>query len=235
VRNPIFSKNRISLTVKKKTSVMKFLEKSSDVPSVVSKALIQTILEQHALPWYSVHGISHWARVFENGCQLAQLTGAKIEVVQLFAVFHDSRREHDGRDFQHGQHGAEYAATLRGTHFNLLDEDFDLLYTACAHHTDSLTQGDITVQTCWDADRLDLGRVGIRPNPNYLCTDAAKEADMISWANQRAIENFLPKWVYKKWGYSKKAAQKKRGFFFLSGRGASRHAFPRRAWERGMQ
>lgn len=190
-------------------STKKLSEKGSNVPSIVSKALMQTILEQNALPWYSVHGISHWARVFENGNQLAQITGAKIEVVQLFAVFHDSKREND----RHGQHGAEYAATLRGTLFNLSDEDFDLLYTACAHHTDSLTEGDITVQTCWDADRLDLGRVGIRPDPKYLCTDAAKDATLIDWATQRAKKNLLPKWVHKKWDISiakLKAAQKKR-------------------------
>ena len=104
----------------------------------------------------------------------------------MFAVFHDSKRKNDGVDFKHGQHGAEYAATLRGTLFNLSDEDFDLLYTACAHHTDSLTEGDMTAQTCWDADRLDLGRVDIRPHPKYLCTDAAKDMALIDWATQRA-------------------------------------------------
>jgi hypothetical protein len=35
--------------------------------------------------------------------------------------------------------------------------------------------GDITVQTCWDADRLDLPRVGIQPLPQFLCTEAAKK------------------------------------------------------------
>lgn len=32
---------------------------------------------------------------------------------------------------------------------------------ALAYHSDGYTEGDITVQVCWDADRLDLGRVGI--------------------------------------------------------------------------
>jgi len=32
-----------------------------------------------------------------------------------------------------------------------------------------------TVATCWDADRLDLGRVGIKPDARYLFSDEAKE------------------------------------------------------------
>jgi uncharacterized protein len=30
------------------------------------------------------------------------------------------------------------------------------------------------VATCWDADRLDIGRVGIVPNSKYLFSDEAK-------------------------------------------------------------
>jgi uncharacterized protein len=36
--------------------------------------------------------------------------------------------------------------------------------------------------TCWDSDRLDLGRVGIKPHPTRLCTDAAKDLEMIRLA-----------------------------------------------------
>jgi uncharacterized protein len=46
--------------------------------------------------------------------------------------------------------------------------------------------GDITVLTCWDADRLDLGRVGIRPAAHRLCTDAARDPAMIEWAYRRS-------------------------------------------------
>jgi len=31
-----------------------------------------------------------------------------------------------------------------------------------------------TVATCWDADRLDLGRVDIKPDTRYLFSDEAK-------------------------------------------------------------
>jgi len=121
------------------------------------KPTVHAILEKYSLPWGGTHGVSHWARVLENGLRLAEETGASIEVVPLFAVFHDSRRINEGEDDGHGRRGAELATELRGRLFDLSDEDFNLLYEACAQHTDGLTDGDITVQTCWDADRLDLG------------------------------------------------------------------------------
>ena len=52
--------------------------------------------------------------------------------------------------------------------------------------------GDVTIQTCWDADRLDLSRVGIRPDPKKLCTKAAKDPAMISWAYERSITRHVP-------------------------------------------
>lgn len=84
---------------------------------------------------HSTHGVSHWARVLENGLRLAKETGASIEVVQLFAVFRDSRRVNEGVDDGHGKRGAELAAAFRGDWFNLPNADFDLLYAACAGNT----------------------------------------------------------------------------------------------------
>jgi uncharacterized protein len=43
------------------------------------------------------------------------------------------------------------------------------------------------VLTCWDADRLDLGRVGIRPLAERLCTDAARQPAMLQWAYRRSL------------------------------------------------
>ena len=63
----------------------------------------------------------------------------------------------------------------------------DLLVEACAGHSDGFTKADITVQTCWDADRLDLGRVGIEPHPKYLCTEVAREAKFLKAAYQRSL------------------------------------------------
>jgi uncharacterized protein len=55
------------------------------------KAVLNSILEDYALPLGGDHGVAHWARVLENGLRLAEETGANVEVVQLFALLHDSR------------------------------------------------------------------------------------------------------------------------------------------------
>lgn len=53
---------------------------------------------------------------------------------------------------------------------------------ACELHSDSHVEADITVRTCRDADRLALGRVGMRPSVRYLCTDEARRAEVIAAA-----------------------------------------------------
>ncbi len=164
------------------------------------KLLVHTILEDYALPWNGTHGVGHWARVFENGMRLAEIMGANVGVVQLFALFHDSRRVNEGTDFGHGLRGAEYVGKLRGVVFDLSDEEFKLLYDACAGHTDEVAHEDITIQTCWDADRLDLGRVGIYPDVGRLCTSAAKSSEVIRWADGRASFEVIPEIVEREWG-----------------------------------
>lgn len=123
----------------------------------------------------SPHGPAHWKRVEENGLLLAQSSGADILVVRLFAVFHDSKRENEGIDPDHGRRGAAYARELRDTYFEIDDVQFDLLEVACSWHTDATHHQNPTIGTCWDADRLDLGRVGITPDPKYMNTDLGKQ------------------------------------------------------------
>ncbi len=122
--------------------------------------VINAILEDCTLPLNGDHGVVHWARVFENGLRLAEEIGANVEVVQLFAVLHDSRRQNEVTDPEHGPRAAEFAAKLRGNVFDLDDHDFRLLYRACKGHTHERTHPDVTIQTCWDSDRLDLGGLG---------------------------------------------------------------------------
>jgi uncharacterized protein len=163
-----------------------------------SAAVIHEILKSYTLPIRGYHGVVHWARVLENGIRLATATGASIRVVTMFALFHDSRRVNESRDDGHGFRGAAYARTLRGALVVMEDADFELLYEACRLHTEGYTQADVTLQVCWDADRLDLGRVGITPKAERLCTDAARK--LKGWAHQRAVMGYEPKIVSEVWG-----------------------------------
>jgi uncharacterized protein len=172
------------------------------------KPIVHAILKEYALPWDGTHGVSHWARVLENGLRLAKETQANIEVVQLFAVIHDSRRVNEGIDDGHGKRGAKLALTHREW-FTLSKIDFELLHAACVGHTDGETEADITIQTCWDADRLDLGRVGICPESDRLCTMAAKRPEILKWADGRASFQIVPEIVNQEWGIDTKNWRKR--------------------------
>lgn len=159
---------------------------------IVSKDLVRAIKDQFQINWQGIHGLSHLSRVWENGIHLAEATGANKKVVQLFAVFHDSRRLNEDCDPEHGPRGALLAESWRGIYYDLNDEEFDLLFTACSLHTMARTHVDTTIQTCFDADRLDLGRIGKTPDPKLLCTEAAKDTKTIEWATQRSISGYMP-------------------------------------------
>ncbi len=163
---------------------------------------LQAIRAQYSLDWYGLHGVTHWARVYENGLRIANVNNVNQDVLLLFSVFHDSRRVNDEVDPGHGTRGAEFAARYRGRYFELADKEFDILYYACEAHTDGLTEGDLTVQICWDADRLDLGRVGtLSPKPEKLCTAAAKDPEMIAWASDRARNAHVPEVLNTEWDH----------------------------------
>ena len=138
--------------------------------------LMDAIQDQYRLDYRSgIHGLKHWEKVRENGLRLAAATGARTDVIELFAVLHDACRHSDGRDLEHGPRAAAFAASLRSKVFRIDEAGFQLLIEAIRDHTKGLCDADITVQTCWDADRLDLGRVGITPIAERMCTAQGKK------------------------------------------------------------
>lgn len=165
------------------------------------KPVVHEILKEYPLSRQNIHGVGHWARVWENGLRLAACMRANADVVQLFAIFHDARRVTVKTDPLHGLRGAHFAAKLRGRLFDLSDDDFDLLFVACAGHTDRPTDDDPTVQACWDADRLDLGRAGAKIDPLWLGEATVDDQqEIIEWADRRARDQFLPDLIREDWG-----------------------------------
>jgi uncharacterized protein len=163
------------------------------------RQLLGDIRRQYRLSWTGIHGVGHWARVLDTGLRLASVTGADPEVVGCFALFHDACRANDGYDPRHGARGATLAASLLGPRFEGRPHLLRTLAQACALHTDGCLDQDATVGTCWDADRLDLLRVGIRPSPRKLCTDAARHPAILAWANDRALRNHVPDFARHDW------------------------------------
>jgi uncharacterized protein len=71
---------------------------------------------------------------------------------------------------------AEMMNSLRHTLLkDLTDHQFELLQTACYLHTTTHHTGDPTIDACFDADRLDLGRVSITPDPTKMATEKGRE------------------------------------------------------------
>jgi uncharacterized protein len=162
-------------------------------------ALIQEVLAGYPLPLDGIHGIAHWARVLDTGLRIAQANRGDQEVVTLFAIFHDSRRVNEHQDRGHGLRGGDLARSLRGTLIHLNDDRFERFHEASRLHTDGTTTGDPTIGACWDADRLDLGRIGIEPDSRLLSTDPGR--GLVAWAQRRAVRQYEPLKILRSWGY----------------------------------
>ena len=123
------------------------------------------------------HGLSHWRRVERNGILLCAENGKirkdiNIKVVRFFAYLHDKCRLDNWTDIEHGVRSADMLPTIRNTILkDFTDEEVSLLERACRYHTTEHRTGNPTIDVCFDADRLDLGRVGIVPNPKRMATE----------------------------------------------------------------
>jgi uncharacterized protein len=145
-------------------------------PALVAAA-VKNVERCGMRPW-GVHGLAHWWRVRHNGLLVAGAMRANPRVVTLFAIFHDSHRHDDGGDPRHGPRAAAWLARVRAGERDahgacdairsLADDEFDSLATACELHTSAARHDDPSVAACFVADRLDLSRVGFRPDPRRM-------------------------------------------------------------------
>ena len=167
-----------------------------------AERLVDTVLTRSTGKDSFLHGESHWRRVAAAGLALLPETpDADPALVFLFALFHDSMRFNDGHDPQHGPRGAALARDLRGGAFDLEDAEMGLLGYACEEHTNGGIGRDPTVGACWDADRLNLWRVGIRPSPRLLSTEAARNGGRIAWARGLQREHVGWEELYRGFGF----------------------------------
>jgi uncharacterized protein len=117
------------------------------------------------------HGIEHWERVHANGLKLCKYFNADPEVIRYFAYLHDSCRWNEQMDPKHGPRAAKFIDELRED-IDLGDSQIRLLKRACSGHTHANPGAkaglDKTLACCWNADRLDIDRVGINIDTNKL-------------------------------------------------------------------
>lgn len=129
-----------------------------------------------------IHGLDHWFRTWKNAQMLAgREPSADLQVVALYALFHDSMRVNDGADIGHGLRGYrlwERFNQLQDVKQFLTYQQGELLFEACAEHSDGRLSTNPTIAVCWDADRLDLHRKGIWPDARYMSTNTARSLVM---------------------------------------------------------
>ena len=137
------------------------------------RELVLKVIREAKLANSPIHGVDHWQRVERNGIYLCQYNQADKLVVQLFALFHDCKRENDHRDLEHGPRAESYLREIE-KHVGVTPSQFEDLCIACRTHTVGTIPENITIATCWDADRMDIGRVGIVPHEDFLTNEEAK-------------------------------------------------------------
>ena len=154
---------------------------------ILNQKFFEYLAEQFSLDHNGAHGYHHWLRVLYNGRLLCSRNSANIKVVELFSLLHDSKRSNKKPDPEHGERAAIFAETMRGTWFTVTDKELQLLQDACILHSEGLRDKDVTIQTCWDADRLDNYHTEVDLNFSLLSDDLAKQELIIFEAGQRAL------------------------------------------------
>lgn len=159
----------------------------------ISSKIVEICRQNTLSKELSLHGLAHHSRVHLNAKLICMHhSEVNFKVCSLFAFLHDIGRLNDGIDIEHGDRSSLIVKEIGSCALNLDIKGFDQLVFAIKHHSDGYTSKDMTIGACWDADRLDLYRVGIMPKSEKLNTAYAKQIDVIESASNRSAN-----WVKK--------------------------------------
>ncbi len=154
-------------------------EKTTTLQDINLDALLSHVYAHSTSLSSHLHGESHWLRVAKVGLELARQTpDCDLTVIYLFGLLHDTQRLSEGRDPEHGERASEFAQKLNNQYVSLAPDQLETLTYACYEHDKGKVSDDPTIGLCWDADRLNLWRVGIIPKRKYLSSEIAKQWTM---------------------------------------------------------
>lgn len=143
--------------------------------------LLEAVLARSTHRDSALHGEAHWRAVAHTALELAPLVpGADPLVGFLFGLIHDTKRVHDGGDPPHGPRAAAFTQELFDEGLlPIAPAQLTTLSHAIYDHTSGRWSDDPMIGLCWDADRLNLWRCNVTPDPAYLSTAAAREPERI--------------------------------------------------------
>jgi len=120
----------------------------------------------------ALHGISHLRQVSLLAGKIASASGADVESAMVAGFLHDAGRTDD---FGGNQHALDSAILARPLLIRLYPHiDADLVCYAIARHADGMTTDDPLIGSLWDADRLELKRIGRYVREDLLSTAEGK-------------------------------------------------------------
>jgi len=119
-----------------------------------------------------VHGMAHLRRVAYTAGRIAGATGENVEGAIVAGFLHDCARTDEGGGNSHAHASAEIARELMGRFYPHLD--MGRLCEGIARHADGTATADLLIGSIWDADRLDLRRLGIHVEADMLSTALAR-------------------------------------------------------------
>ena len=119
-----------------------------------------------------LHGISHLRRVAILSGRLANAVGEDVESAIVMGFLHDCARRNDKNDIDHARDSEVLARGLIERFYSHLD--VDRICEAIAGHADGDVTSDPFTGCLWDADRLELKRIGRTIDLDLLSTKVAK-------------------------------------------------------------
>ncbi len=120
----------------------------------------------------ALHGISHLRRVAILSGRLANAVGEVVEAAVVMGFLHDCARKNDGNDLEHAHDSAVLARELTERFYPHLD--VDRICDAIEGHAGGEVTTDPLSACLWDADRLELKRIGRTIDLDLLSTKVAK-------------------------------------------------------------
>jgi len=144
-----------------------------------------------------MHGERHWRAVAWAGLRISELRPDLSRIILVaFGLLHDCRRETDDWDPDHGARAARVALRSRPLKRLAGVEGRELVAEACRlHERGPITPASAQIGACWDADRVNLVRLGFSLDPRYFSILSREGGTLDAVAAQtRLIVRDPPAW-----------------------------------------
>lgn len=137
----------------------------------------------------NIHGVQHLRQVAFLAGRFAYSLNVDYKTAIIGGYLHDCARSDDGGGNSHAHESAFLAKRIIETNWS--STDIDKIFYAIYYHADGLNTNDPFIGCIWDADRLNLVRLGLIPKVELLSTEFAKRIHTRFIQNHRIFSHIL--------------------------------------------